>query len=272
MKKTVLITGASSGFGNQTAKLFQKEGWNVVATMRSPEKEQELTRLSNMLVTRLDVEDQESINEALEKANQQFGSIDVLVNNAGYGIIGIFESFTHEHWQKQYDINVFGMVDVTRSTLPFMRKQGSGVIINVASFGGQVGMPIGSLYNSSKFAVEGISESLYYELGPLNISVKIIEPGSVRSTNFSKSMAMVKNEIPAYNELLSTFPTRLGAATAHLDKATAEDIASTIYEAATDGQSRLRYAVGADGQFYIEKKHQLSEQEFTVFMHDIFTK
>lgn len=272
MKKTVLITGASSGFGHQTAKLFQKEGWNVVATMRSPEKEQELNQLPNVLVTRLDVEDQESITEALEKANQQFGSIDVLVNNAGYGIIGIFESFTHEDWQKQYAINVFGMADVTRSTLPYMRKQGSGAIINVASFGGQVGMPIGSLYNSSKFAVEGISESLYYELDPLNIFVKIIEPGSVRSTNFSKSMAMVKNEISAYDELLSTFPLRLGAATANLAKATAEDIASTIYEAATDGQSRLRYSVGADGQFFIEKKHQLSEQEFTAFMHNIFTR
>ena len=261
MKKTILITGASSGFGREAAKLFQQNDWNVIATMRSPENETELSGLADVLVTRLDVEDQDSIKAAVDQGLHQFGRIDALINNAGYGLIGVFESSTRQQFQKQFDVNFFGLMDVTRTVLPFMRQQGNGVIINVTSFGGQIGLPFGTPYNSSKFAVEGFSEALAHELHPMNITVKIVEPGSV-STSFRSSMQIIKNEIPAYNDFLASFPGRVGAVAAHITKATPEEVAQTIYEAVTDGTERFRYIIGDDAAFYIETKRKNSDEEF----------
>ena len=269
MSKTIIITGASSGFGRETAKVFQKQGWNVVATMRSPEDEQELKGLENVLVTRLNVQEPESIQIALTDAINRFRSIDVLVNNAGYGLMGVFESATPEQILKQFTVNVFGLMDVTRAVLPHMRQQGSGSIINISSFGGQVGLPFGSLYNSSKFAVEGFSESLSHELSALGIFVKIIEPGGV-NTNFRNGLDMIKNEIADYNPLMGNFFGRYAGATAHLPKATPEDVAQTIYEAATDGRTQLRYVIGEDAQFYIDTKYQNSDPDFIQIMRDRF--
>ncbi|MBB5620302.1 NAD(P)-dependent dehydrogenase (short-subunit alcohol dehydrogenase family) [Pedobacter cryoconitis] len=269
MSKTIMITGASSGFGRETAKIFHQQGWNVVATMRSPENEQELNELENVLVTYLDVQQPESIQNTIIEAVQHFGSIDVLLNNAGYGLMGVFESATSEQIQKQYAVNVFGLMDVTRAVLPQMRRQGSGTIINLSSFGGQVGLPFGSLYNSSKFAVEGFSESLSHELYALGIAVKLIEPGGV-DTNFRNGLEMIKNEIPEYQPLMGNFFGRYAQATAHLPKATAEDIAQTIYEAATDGKAQLRYVIGEDAQFYIDTKFKNSDPDFIKIMRDRF--
>jgi NAD(P)-dependent dehydrogenase (short-subunit alcohol dehydrogenase family) len=269
MNKTIIITGASSGFGRETAKIFQKQGWNVVATMRSPENEQELSKLENVLVTRLDVQDTESIQNAIKEAVQHFGSIDVLLNNAGYGLMGVFESATPEQIQKQYAVNVFGLMDVTRAVLPQMRQQGSGTIINISSFGGQVGLPFGSLYNSSKFAVEGFSESLSHEISAFGISVKVIEPGGV-DTNFRKGLEMIKNEVPEYNPLMGNFFGRYAQATAHLSKAAPEDVAQMIYKAATDDKAQLRYVIGEDARFYIDTKFKNSDPDFIKIMRDRF--
>src|ERR1700744_1454487 len=183
MKKTVLITGTSSGFGKESAKLFQKNGWNVIATMRSPEKEEELTQLEDVWVTRLDVQDAGSIEKIITGGIDRFGRIDALVNNAGYALIGAFESATRDQIGRQYAVNVFGLMDVTQAILPHFRGNGGGAIINVSSFGGIVALPFCSLYNSSKFAVEGFSEALSQELAPHNIAVKLVEPGGVQ-TNF----------------------------------------------------------------------------------------
>ncbi|GAB3915212.1 oxidoreductase [Larkinella knui] len=267
MMKTVFITGASSGFGHQTATLFQKQGWNVVATMRSPQEVQGLDQLPNVLVTQLDVQDEASITRAVEAGIRHFGRIDVLVNNAGYGQMGVFESTTREQILKQFNVNVFGLMDVTRAVLPHMRKQGSGTIINISSFAGQVGMPFGSPYISSKFAVEGFSESLSHELQPLNISVKLIEPGSV-ATNFGSSRQISKNDIAAYEPIMTAFFKHLETIFTTLPKASPEDVARTIYEAATDQQSRLRYVVGGDGQFFIDSKYQDSNKDFSSLMRD----
>jgi NAD(P)-dependent dehydrogenase (short-subunit alcohol dehydrogenase family) len=269
MSKTIIITGASSGFGRETAKLFQQQGWNVVATMRSPENEQELSNLENVLVTRLDVQDSESIQNTVNEVLQRFGSIDVLLNNAGYGLMGVFESAAPDQIQKQFAVNVFGLMDVTRAVLPQMRKQSSGTIINLSSFGGQVGLPFGSLYNSSKFAVEGFSESLSHEVSALGISVKIIEPGGV-NTNFRNGLEMIKNEIAEYNPLMGNFFGRYASTTAHLPKATPEDVAQTIYNAATDGKAQLRYVIGEDAQFYIDTKYQNGDPDFIKIMRDRF--
>lgn len=268
-KKTVLLTGASSGFGKSAAKLFAANGWNVIATMRSPEKEPELTSLKNVLVTRLDVQDLDSIHQAASAGIDRFGRIDVLVNNAGYGAIGIFETASRDQIRRQYDVNVFGLMDVTRAVLPHFRENKSGVIINISSFGGRVAIPTGTLYNSAKFAVEGFSEALAYELSAINVLVKIVEPGSVQ-TNFGSSAEFIPNTIPVYEELRTGFMSRYGKTTAHLQKAGAGEVAATIYQAATDGKQQLRYIIGADAQFYIDGKIKNSDEEYIRLMRGYF--
>jgi NAD(P)-dependent dehydrogenase (short-subunit alcohol dehydrogenase family) len=269
MAKTVLITGASSGFGKETATLFQQNGWNVVATMRAPEKEEELTKLENVLVAHLDVQDLESIQQAVKAGVERFGGLDALVNNAGYGLMGVFESASREQIQKQYAVNVFGLMDVTQAMLPYLRANGGGTIINISSFGGVVALPFGGFYSSTKFAVEGFSESLSHELAKLNIAVKIVEPGAVH-TNFRNGLELIKNDIAEYNPLMTAFFQRYAQPTEHLAKATAEDVATTIYQAATDGKAQLRYVVGEDAQFYIDAKNKNSQEDFVKLVRDWF--
>lgn len=269
MTKTVLITGASSGFGKETAKLFHKNGWNVIATMRSPEKEQELAKLENVLVVQLDVQKIDSIDTAVKAGVEEFGNIDVLINNAGYGLMGVFESATENQIQNQFEVNVFGMMRTTQAILPYMRKSGKGVIVNISTFGGIIGLPFTSLYASSKFAVEGFSEALSHELAKLNIGVKIVEPGGVH-TNFRNGLDMVKNEISAYNQLLTRFFERYAKPTENLPKATSEAVAATIYKAATDESNKLRYVIGEDAQFYIDTKLKNTEEVFVQSIRDFF--
>jgi NAD(P)-dependent dehydrogenase (short-subunit alcohol dehydrogenase family) len=267
MTKTVFITGASSGIGRAAAKLFHEKGWNVVATMRSPGKEQELTGLDRMLVARLDVENTGSIRQAVDTGLDTFGRIDALVNSAGYGLMGVFESATIEQIRKQFDVNVFGLMQVTQAVLPYMRRQQSGVVINISSFGGITANRFGSLYNSSKFAVEGFSEALSHELAFLNIAVKIIEPGSI-ATNFRHGMVLIQNGIDVYDAEFAAMLSRYAQRTAHLQKATAGDVANAVYQAATDNQTKLRYIVGKDAQFYIDAKLKNSESDFLNIMRD----
>lgn len=267
MKKTVLITGASSGFGKASAKLFQNQGWNVIAAMRSPEKEEELKDSENLLLVKLDVTDLESIKKSVEQGLEKFSTIDVLINSAGYGLIGVFESSDETQIQKQFEVNVFGLMNMTKAILPAMRKQKSGVIVNISSFGGVTASPFTSLYNSSKFAVEGFSEALYFELSSFGISVKIVEPGSV-ATNFRNGMEMIQNTIEDYNQELASFIPKFTKRTEHVSNATTEEVANTIFEAATDDQSRLRYSIGEDAKFYIDLKNQNSEEDFLRLMQE----
>ena len=268
MKKTVLITGASSGFGKETAHVFHRNGWNVIATMRSPENEQELTSLENVLVTKLDVQDDRLVALAVEAGIEKFGTIDVLVNNAGYGLMGVFESASPAQIQKQFDVNVFGMMRVTKAVLPYMRKNGRGVIVNLSSFGGVVGLPFASLYASSKFAVEGFSEALSHELSDFDIRVKIIEPGGV-NTHFRGGLDMIKSDIEAYHAGMSAFFANYGKATQDLPKATVTDVAETIFQAATENNTQLRYVIGSDAQFWIDTKNDNEEARFVQSVRDL---
>ncbi|MEL6863192.1 MAG: SDR family oxidoreductase, partial [Bacteroidota bacterium] len=193
MNKTILITGASSGIGKATARFFQEKGWNVIATMRTPEKEEELNQLTNVLVTRLDVLDLESIDQAIAAGIAQFGKIDVVLNNAGYGLMGSFESISRESMIRQFGVNVQGLFDVTQKALPHFRKNKSGMFINVSSIGGRITFPFISLYHSTKFAVEGFSESLRWELAEIGVKVKIVEPGGVATDFGGRSMDMQHN-------------------------------------------------------------------------------
>ena len=183
-RKTVLITGCSSGFGKLTAQTFHANGWNVIATMRSPENETELTQLDDVLVTRLDVTDPESVRQAVDEGLSRFGSIHVLVNNAGFGGHALFEQFPDETVRAMYDTNVFGLMAVTRAVLPHMRQQREGCVINVTSISGLLGTPTSSIYSSTKFAVEGLTEALALEYRPLNIRFKTVAPGAYPTTRF----------------------------------------------------------------------------------------
>ena len=249
MKRTILITGASSGIGKETAKFFQSKGWNVVATMRNPEKESELTGLKDVFVTKLDVLDLDSINQAVTSGIEKFGSIDVLLNNAGYGAYGPLESFPREKVLRQFNTNVIGLLDVTRAVLPHFRKKRKGLIINVSSMGGKMTFPLGSLYHGTKFAVEGISESLRYEVEQFGGRVKIIEPGAIATDFAGRSFDFNNDEnLDAYQnivkKIMSVFPQMIKNASA------TNVVTEVIYEAATDGKSRLRYMAGRDAKLY----------------------
>jgi len=261
MRKTILITGASSGLGKETAKLFQREGWNVIATMRKPESETELNSLENVLVTRLDVLDLDSIKNAVNKGVEKFGKIDVLLNNAGYGAYGPLESFTREKIIRQFNTNVIGLLDVTRALLPHFRENRSGTIINISSIGGKMAFPLGALYHGTKFAVEGISESLKYEVAEFGVNIKIIEPGAITTDFTGRSLDFSNNEtLTEYQPFIGKIMS--GMQSLFQNASPAIVIANVIYQAATDGTTQLRYTAGEDAKFMIANRKQNDDESF----------
>jgi NAD(P)-dependent dehydrogenase (short-subunit alcohol dehydrogenase family) len=273
MKKTVLITGTSSGFGKATARHFASEGWNVVATMRSPAEERELSRMDGVLVARLDVQDGTSIAAAIDAGIARFGRIDALVNNAGFGLFGVFEATPQEKVREQFDVNVFGVMEVTRAILPHFRKNRAGVILNIGSGAGIFTLPMLSLYCASKFALEGFTESLSYELASLGIKVKMIEPGGVVSTRFgerSGAEASQNGTIADYDAFAArTQEVFAGLRGARL--ATEEGVAEVIYAAATDGTDRLRYVATEDIKPLVSARRETSEDEYIALMRSRFS-
>ncbi|MDB5563941.1 MAG: short-chain dehydrogenase/reductase [Tardiphaga sp.] len=269
MTRTVLITGCSTGFGEATVKLFAARGWNVVATMRKPEAGAALATLGNVLVVRLDVQDQTSIDAAIAAGIARFGRIDALVNNAGFGLFGVFEATARDKIQEQFDVNVFGVMDVTRALLPHFRGNKSGVIVNISSGGGVYALPMTSLYNASKFALEGFSESLAYELAGLGISVKIIEPGGVVSTNFvrrSGEEAGKAEPLSDYTPFVTAIHAAFEGLRASRAGATSEDVAEAIFTAATDGTDQLRYVATENIRPWVAARRETSEAEYMAFM------
>ncbi|MDB6115028.1 MAG: short-chain dehydrogenase [Lacunisphaera sp.] len=270
MGKTILITGASSGFGKATARHFAREGWNVIATMRRPEGETELAALPGVLVTRLDVQDRPSIAAAIDAGIARFGRIDALLNNAGFGLYGVFETTPREKVMEQFDVNVFGVMDVTRAILPHFRQNRAGLILNVGSGAGVFTLPMISLYCASKFALEGFTESLSYELASQGIVVKMIEPGGVVSTKFgerSGAEAAQNTALPDYD----AFVARTSAVFASLRNArlaTEADVAKVIFEAATDGTDRLRYIATEDIKPLVKARRETSEEEYLALMRE----
>jgi NAD(P)-dependent dehydrogenase (short-subunit alcohol dehydrogenase family) len=263
MKKTMLITGASSGFGRVTVELFHKNGWNVIATMRSPEKETALSKLDDVLLLRLDVTDKKTIDSAVKAGVEKFGRIDVLVNNAGRGTLGALEAATEQVIREQFDVNLFGLIEVTKSVLPVMRKQREGVIINVSSVGGRLAYPFSTLYHATKFAVEGLTDSLQYELNPLGIRLKLVEPGGYRTEFAGRSMGFYgaggledyQGSYDKFEGLLDQWPMSENIG----------EVADTIFEAATDGTEKLRYPVASAAQT-IQTRLQMDDVEFKKMM------
>lgn len=266
MKKTVFITGASSGFGKETVSLFHEKDWNVVATMRTPTPAllQEFAGLDGVLVERLDVTDGDSIAAAVDAAVRAFGSIDVLVNNAGYGAFGALEVAPEADIRQQMEVNVFGLIAVTKAVLPRMRERRSGVIINVSSIGGRLTFPFTTLYHATKFAVEGLTESLQYELNPLGIRTKIVEPGGYKTDFAGRSMNdFGVGGIEAYQRPWD----RLMTAIANWPMSEKiREVADVIYTAATDGTEQLRYPAGQEAEHILEARAKMDDISFKKMM------
>lgn len=263
MTQTIFITGASSGIGKATAQYFHDKGWNVVATLRDPAHAGDLADLPRVQVARLDVTDGNSITAAVDAAHARFGGIDVLLNNAGYGAYGPLEAFDMEGIRRQFDTNVIGLLEVTKAVLPRMRAQGTGVIVNISSIGGRMTFPLGSLYHGTKFAVEGLSEALHYELEPLGIRVKIVEPGMIatdfsgRSFDFRQTPELTDYQ-PVVDKLFAVLGSPEMAATASLPSVVSE----AIWAAVTDGTSRLRYTAGADAAAFMAARSAQDDVSF----------
>jgi NAD(P)-dependent dehydrogenase (short-subunit alcohol dehydrogenase family) len=261
MAKTVLITGASTGIGYATALLFFQRGWNVVATMRSPAKATDLAALATVRCLRLDVTDADSISQAIAQTIAEFGTIDVLINNAGYALMGAFEACTPEQIERQFATNVFGLMAVTRAVLPHFRTNQAGVIVNVASVGGQMAFPTYSLYHSTKWAVEGFSDSLQYELAPFNIRVKIIEPGPIKTDFYDRSPDIATQPgLTAYDAFMAKVLPNMNQAGANGSPPTL--VAEVIYRAATDGSAQLRYPAGGNAGLLLTLRKLLPDRWF----------
>ena len=261
MSQTVMITGASTGIGKASAILFADRGWNVVATMRNPEDGADLADRDGVLVTRLDLLDSGSIEAAVAAAAERFGGIDVLLNNAGYGAYGPLEATPMPVLRRQFDVNVFGLVETIQAVLPAMRAQRSGVIVNVSSIGGRMTYPLGSLYHGSKWAVEGLSEALHYELSALGIRVKIVEPGGVNTDFGGRSFVFTTD--PALTDYQPLVDMATAAMQAQSTSANQEpdEVAEVIFTAATDGTSQLRYISGDGAQALLATRYSPEQDE-----------
>ncbi|MFN3256456.1 MAG: SDR family oxidoreductase [Ilumatobacter sp.] len=261
--KTVLITGASSGIGHATAQHFHQHGWNVVATMRTPD-DSELHQLDNTLVTRLDVTDIDSIDTAVQAALDRFGGIDVLVNNAGYDTFGPLEAVPRDAMVRQIDTNLVGVLDVTRAVLPTMRTRGEGVVINISSVAGQMTFPFNSLYHATKFGLEGATESLAFELGGIGIRVKIIQPGSIATQFWGGSLDFHDDpDLAEYRTMMDA----ISKAVAHLQEnhhaaSPPSVVAEVIYRAATDGTDTIRYRAGDNADAFFGLRDGKTDEEY----------
>lgn len=261
MKNTILITGASSGIGKETAKYFAGKGWNVAATMRSPEKEKILVNIPNINIYKLDVTSGSDISGVLQQVSKDFPQIDVLLNNAGYGGVGAFEKSTDEDIRQQFEVNVFGLMNLTREIIPYFREQGFGTIINISSLLGRITFPVYSIYGASKWAVEGFSESLQFELSPFNIKVKLIEPGAIKTDFYGRSQKLFEDEnVKGYENLEKGIFKYMKKSRNNATEPIA--VAKVIYKAATDGKNKLRYPAGKKAVMTLLTRSFLPSQWF----------
>ncbi|OMQ08515.1 SDR family oxidoreductase [[Flexibacter] sp. ATCC 35103] len=255
--KTIFITGASSGLGKATAKLFQQKGWNVIATMRNPEKETELSNLNNVTLLPLDVTNFDQIQSTVKKA-LELSDIDIVFNNAGYGLIGPLESFNDDQITKQLNTNLLGVIRVTNAFIPYFRERKSGLFISTTSIGGLISFPLGSVYHATKWGLEGWSESMAYELNPFGINIKTVSPGGIKTEFLHGSLDTgVKPEYQAMaNKMFENVDAMFEMAS------TPEQIADVVYEAATDGKTQLRYVAGEDAKALYKQRQEQGDEVF----------
>lgn len=260
-QRTWLITGASRGFGAEIAKAVLAAGDRLIATARNQADLQQFATSKDVLTLSMDVTDETQVKAAITTSLEKFGQIDVLVNNAGFGLLGAVEECSAEEVESVYRTNVFGLLNVTRAVLPSMRQHRSGHIINLSSIGGYRSYPGWGVYGSTKFAVEGITEALHYELAPLGIHAIVVEPGFFR-TNFldASSLRKTKIEIPDYAETVGK--TRDGAVEHNYQQpGDPLKLAQAILEIVNTDEPPLRLPLGTDTLQAIAQKNAYVEQE-----------
>jgi len=270
--RVAVVTGSSSGIGFETALLLARTGFHTYASMRNLEKSKNITEIANteklpLQVVQLDVNDDRSVKDAINKIVAENKRIDILVNNAGYGLFGSLEDISIEEIKSQFETNFFGVIRVTQQVLPVMRKQnnGGGTIVNVSSVGGRIGIPILSAYQSTKFALEGLSESMSYELEPFGIRVVLIEPGFIR-TNIINSSTSAKKALDPKSPYFSLMQKVENHFKSMIENASSssppEEVAKVILKAITSENPQLRYTVGNDAATIIQARMNMSDNEF----------
>lgn len=264
---TIFITGASSGLGKATARLFADKGWKVIATMRSPGKETELTKLDNVILLPLDVTKPEQITMAAKDATEM-GAVDVVFNNAGYGLAGPFEGAKDEEITDEIETNLLGVMRVTKAFLPHFRERGTGTFITTTSIGGLAAFPFNSVYHATKWGLEGWSESLSFELSPFGITVKTVSPGGIKTDFAGRSLQLTEHKAYAgqMERILPVFMSEERQKT----YSTAEQIAEVVYEAATDGKDQLRYVAGEDAQAMYARRQEVGPEAARKEVRDQF--
>ena len=272
-QKVAIVTGSSSGIGHATSLLLARNGFHTYATMRNIGRSADVQEIAYkerlpLEVIQLDVNDDASIRDSIEKVESENERIDVLVNNAGYGLVGAFEDLSVEEIKSQFETIFFGVIRLTQQVLPIMRKQKSGTIVNISSGAGRIGFPGMSAYVSSKFALEGLSESMSYELEPFGIKVVIIEPGVIR-TNFKKNSVMSKksldsSSISPYSSIIQKIDSSISSMVEHATPP--EEVAKTILHATISNNPELRYLVGNDMIMMAETKKSMSDEDFRKMM------
>ncbi len=269
MEKIAIVTGSSSGIGFETALALARDGFYTYATMRDTNKAgsiQEIAKKENLKleVIKLDVDSAESIKSAISKIFSEKNRIDVLVNNAGYLLFGCLEDISVEDVKAQFETNFFGIVRLIKETAPIMRKQGSGIIVNVSSVAGRIAFPATPAYISSKFALEGLSESMRYEMSPFGIKTIIIEPGVIKTnmlSSFKETNAKPDSPYKKISEKVMTGVKMMG------EMATpASEVANTIIKAINTKDPLPRYIVGNDASMFLEAKKMKTDIEFENYL------
>ena len=271
--KVAVVTGSSSGIGFETSLLLARKRFYTYATMRNLNKSQKINDIAEkenlpLKVLQLDVTDDKSVKVAINQIRDESSRIDVLVNNAGYDVMGAVEDLSIDEFKSQFETNFFGVIRVTKEVIPIMRNQGSGNIINVSSVGGRIGIPLNTAYISSKFALEGLSESMRYELDQFGIDVILIEPGVVK-TNFFENADVVNinttnnNKTSLYSQLTQKLfegfePMLKSDSSSSLPS----DVAEVIYQTIESSNRQVRYLVGKDADSIIKTRQNLSDKEF----------
>jgi NAD(P)-dependent dehydrogenase (short-subunit alcohol dehydrogenase family) len=269
-QKVAIVTGSSSGIGQEIALTLARNGFLTYSTMRNPMKGEYLKSLADkeklpLKIAQLDVTKETSVKDAIESISAQATRIDTLVNNAGYGLVGAFEDLQMEGIKSQFETNVFGLIRTTQAVLPIMRKQNSGIIVNISSGAGRFGFPGGSAYVSTKFAVEGLSESMSYELEPFGIKVILIEPGFVK-TNFQQAMIRSQDPNSPYSQMMQK---RATASNQFFQSGSAPElVAKVVLKAINTPNPNLRYLVGKDVEEWVKSKESMTDAEF----HDMMVK
>ena len=270
MEKVAVVTGTSSGIGFETALALAREGYYTYATMRDTTKSDKIKELGqkenlNIDVLELDVDDENSVKTAIQKILDQKQRIDVLVNNAGWGLWGCVEDVSIDEFKAQFDTNFFSIIRLIQEVGPTMRKQGSGTIVNVSSVVGRIGFPASPAYISSKFALEGLSESLRFELAPFGVNVVIIEPGVIK-TNFMKNMRMAEKS--ESNTVYRDITVKVVSGVKMMAEMGThpKEVADTIVKAVKDEKPLPRYIVGNDASMFLEAKKSKTDIEFENYL------